>query len=79
MTLECANCGHSPETVDCPDCGRSMPTWADYCPFCGARVKTEAAAVLGDPLAMENRRLCPDGDCIGILGEDGRCVICGKS
>jgi len=26
----------------------------------------------------ENRRLCPDGNCIGIIGPDGRCGICGK-
>jgi len=32
----------------------------------------------GDPYAMENRRLCPDGNCIGILDADGNCVICGK-
>jgi hypothetical protein len=26
----------------------------------------------------EERRLCPDGNCIGIIGPDGRCGICGK-
>jgi hypothetical protein len=24
------------------------------------------------------RRLCPDGDCVGLVGSDGRCRICGK-
>ena len=24
------------------------------------------------------RRLCPDGNCIGILGSDGACGTCGK-
>ncbi len=23
------------------------------------------------------RRLCPDGSCIGIIGSDGRCSVCG--
>ena len=23
------------------------------------------------------RRLCPDGSCIGIIGSDGRCTVCG--
>jgi hypothetical protein len=23
------------------------------------------------------RRLCPDGSCIGIIGDDGRCTECG--
>ena len=26
----------------------------------------------------ENRRLCPDGNCIGIIGPDGRCKECGR-
>jgi hypothetical protein len=25
----------------------------------------------------ENRMLCPDGKCIGVIGEDGRCKECG--
>lgn len=25
-----------------------------------------------------NRRLCPDGDCIGVIGPDGVCTVCGK-
>jgi len=23
------------------------------------------------------RRLCPDGSCVGILGNDGKCTVCG--
>jgi hypothetical protein len=23
------------------------------------------------------RRLCPDGSCVGILGADGKCTVCG--
>ena len=26
----------------------------------------------------ENRTLCSDGNCIGIIGPDGRCKECGK-
>ena len=26
----------------------------------------------------ENRRLCSDGNCIGVIGTDGRCKECGK-
>lgn len=25
------------------------------------------------------RKLCPDGDCVGVLGADGRCKVCGQS
>jgi hypothetical protein len=26
---------------------------------------------------LDDRRLCPDGACIGLLGADGRCKVCG--
>jgi hypothetical protein len=26
-----------------------------------------------------HRRLCPDGACIGVMGDDGRCRVCGRS
>ena len=29
--------------------------------------------------AAETRTLCGDGNCIGIIGPDGRCNVCGKS
>lgn len=32
-----------------------------------------------DPGEWEQRRLCPDGTCTGVLDADGRCKICGKS
>ena len=25
-----------------------------------------------------SRRLCPDGDCLGVMGPDGRCKVCGR-
>ena len=24
------------------------------------------------------RKLCPDGACVGVIGEDGRCKVCGQ-
>lgn len=30
-----------------------------------------------DELNLEERALCPDGACIGVLGDDGRCRVCG--
>jgi hypothetical protein len=26
----------------------------------------------------EDRKLCPDGSCIGVIGPDGRCKECGR-
>ena len=33
---------------------------------------------IGDDESWENRKLCSDGGCIGIIGSDGRCRVCGK-
>lgn len=26
----------------------------------------------------DDRRLCPDGGCVGLIGADGRCKVCGR-
>ncbi len=39
---------------------------------------SEAPEAAGDD-DWENRRLCPDGNCIGVIGPDGRCKECGRS
>ena len=33
----------------------------------------------GEPTFDENRQLCPDGNCIGVLDADGRCKVCGRT
>ncbi len=40
----------------------------------------EAAAAPAEEEATEwaDRRLCSDGNCIGVIGPDGRCKECGK-
>jgi hypothetical protein len=30
-----------------------------------------------DKFDPRKRRLCPDGSCIGVIGADGRCKVCG--
>jgi hypothetical protein len=32
-----------------------------------------------DELDLEDRELCPDGSCIGVIGDDGRCGECGRA
>ncbi len=27
----------------------------------------------------DDRTLCPDDGCIGVIGDDGRCKVCGRS
>ncbi len=31
-----------------------------------------------EPPGMDDRELCPDGACIGIIGPDGKCKECGR-
>lgn len=30
------------------------------------------------PVEWSERKVCPDGGCIGVIGEDGRCKVCGR-
>jgi hypothetical protein len=27
----------------------------------------------------ESRELCPDGACVGVIGSDGKCKVCGRA
>jgi hypothetical protein len=31
-----------------------------------------------EPFDPDRRELCPDGMCVGVIGADGRCKVCGK-
>ena len=39
------------------------------------------AAADGAPAAPEwsERKLCPDGACVGVIGDDGKCKMCGRT
>jgi hypothetical protein len=44
--------------------------------------REEAVATAADTEAGgfdPTRRLCPDGACVGVLGDDGRCKVCGRT
>jgi hypothetical protein len=38
-----------------------------------------APAALGEAAGWQRRLLCTDGACVGLIGPDGRCKVCGKS
>lgn len=38
-----------------------------------------APAALGSAADWNRRLLCPDGACIGVIGDDGTCKVCGKT
>jgi hypothetical protein len=48
-----------------------------------AEETTETEALVAEPASAgdeewENRRLCIDGNCIGVIGPDGKCKECGR-
>jgi len=32
-----------------------------------------------EPEFDPNRRLCPDGACVGVIGADEKCTVCGRT
>ena len=32
-----------------------------------------------DTFDPARRRLCPDGACVGLIGDDGKCSVCGRT
>lgn len=78
MLMECENCSSEIRSKKCEACREKVPTWSKYCPLCGVVMPEKTTKRDGDPMSMENRVLCYDGNCIGILDADNRCTICGK-
>lgn len=44
-----------------------------------AEAADEPAKAKGADDGEEQRRLCPDGSCIGLIGDDDTCKVCGKA
>jgi len=40
--------------------------------------EAKSAGAAGAGALDPNRRLCPDGGCIGLIGADGVCNVCGQ-
>jgi hypothetical protein len=76
----------------CKACGTPAPDWGD--PRKPGRVSSSAedgeledsGPVAAKPVTAEDRakktwtsrQLCSDGSCIGVIGSDGTCKVCGK-
>jgi hypothetical protein len=69
----CKECGkpHSADAGDVPPPVVAAPAAAP-----GTRFKAPAVAAADDD--WKSRRLCGDGNCIGVIGPDGRCKECGR-
>ena len=72
----------------CKVCGRAAANWGDERqrglmpepePEPEAGPTPETTPGLSDDPEWGSRKLCPDGACVGVLGPDGKCKVCGRS
>jgi hypothetical protein len=77
--MECPHCQKELPSKSCSGCGRDVPEESLYCLYCGNSFGETDTSYdgEGDELDFENRVLCPDGTCTGII-ENGKCTECGK-
>ena len=81
----CHNCGHElpapegeePKLLTCASCGHKALPSSNYCPQCGEALGAPEAEA-GAEFDPTKRVACSDGNCIGIIGPDGKCIECGK-
>lgn len=83
--MKCPHCEKEIPGLPCPRCGETVFETANYCMACGAPLKEGLEGVSpyeggmdeDGELDLENRVLCPDGTCTGII-IDGKCTECGR-
>jgi hypothetical protein len=45
----------------------------------GDEDEDEAAVSPAEVGEWKERKLCPDGGCVGVIGDDNKCRVCGKA
>ena len=78
--MKCPHCEKKIEGMECPECGADIPATSRYCMNCGSIIdeNSEITTEGDDGFDLEERELCSDGTCTGII-VDGKCSECGKS
>lgn len=77
--MKCPHCDKEIPGSQCPQCAAITPEGSNYCIECGVSLRRKVEDIIEDDngFDFEDRILCPDGTCTGILVE-GRCTECGK-
>ena len=76
--MECPHCNEKLPSQECPHCQAEAAEDAIYCPQCGEKLGQIEQPPVGGGDSWDERTLCSDGACIGIIGPDGKCKECGK-
>ncbi len=80
--MKCPHCGQELGGRKCPSCGSSIPEESLFCAMCGVKLggpsPVSASAEKEEALDFSKRLLCSDGNCIGVINDQGFCKICGK-
>jgi hypothetical protein len=71
--MNCLHCNEPLPFILCSECQGEIPEGSLYCCWCGHPQKREEVEV-----NFSERKLCSDGNCIGIINEQGVCNVCGK-
>ncbi len=74
--MKCPRCNETFPSIPCPDCGGEIPENSLYCCWCGHPVPPKEEE--SDFSDFSERKLCSDGNCVGVINEQGVCNICGK-
>ena len=73
----CEKCAGEVKTLPCKNCGEDIVKLGPYCYACGSKFEREMKEPEDSDDDFENRILCSDGACIGLV-ENGVCKVCGK-
>ena len=79
--MKCPFCNEFIKGKSCSFCDRENPEDAIFCTNCGAKfedIKPSNAESEDEFPDIEDRELCPDGACTGII-INNKCTECGKS
>ncbi len=87
--MKCPHCEEEIPGSPCPKCGEIVFDDANYCSACGVPLKESVPPAYqgknffdsnddDEDIDFDNRVLCPDGSCTGIM-VDGRCTECGRA
>jgi hypothetical protein len=86
----CEKCDQEIKLLQCEGCRQEIHDLGPFCYLCGHRLGTLLNSQNGcqesssdendnpDFIDFTTRLLCSDGACIGVIGENGACKVCGK-